>query len=227
MNEQKDTSKIQTAIAVAEEQAAERVVSGFLRSVSVYLAVITALVVLVSYGAITTYYAGYFRYFGISISDINFFPSLADFVTRGSATISAILFAVVATLLGMILVNWMIKGIASIGVASEKKKGKFTWLKSINSKPVLSRVEIKIFLILVFVVLSFKLVYFDSEEMGYSSAESKNTFSSFIGNDGSRKVLIYQNGGDAILKTYDDSGWSEGYEVQSLSGKQYEQFKSR
>lgn len=205
------------------ESNSSRLVSAFLKSMSVYIAGTTAAVILLSYGAITLFYSGYLKYFDVNIFDINFFPSVTDLVSRGAPTVSAIITIVFATLLGILLANLLIKGLGTVGKRSKQGKGWFVWLKVFDDEPVIGGAAFKIFLFVVFIVFSFKLVYIDSEMMGFEMAEQTKSFSSFIDAEGERNLLIYQNSGEGVYKTYDQkNGLSKGYKVLPLAGKDYE-----
>lgn len=211
------------SVIVDSEEKGSKFVSAILKSLSIYLAAATAAVALLSYGAITVFYSGYLKYFGVDIFDVNFFPSVADFVSRGFPTVSAFTVIVLATLLGVLLANLLIKGLGAIGRRSEQGKRWFVWLKIFEDEPVIGGAALKIFLFVVFLIFSFKLVYFDSEKMGYEAASTTSSFSSFIDDDGVSNILIYQNAGEGVFKGYDSNeGLSNSYKVLPLAGKEYE-----
>ena len=63
-----------------------------------FLSVVTIYVWLVSYGAIISYYGGYFDELNIGIGDVNFWPGLADFMTQSFRVMLMIGFAVIGML---------------------------------------------------------------------------------------------------------------------------------
>lgn len=211
------------SIVVDSEKQSGKFMSAVLKSMSVYIAAATAAVVLLSYGSITVFYAGYLRYFGVSISDVNFFPSVTDLVSRGAPTVTAVVAVVAATLVGVLLANLLIRGLGVIGKRSENKKRWFVWLKIFDDEPIMGGTALKVLLLVIFLVFSFKLVYVDSENMGVAAAEKTDSFSSFIDDEGKRNILIYQNAGEGVFKSFDsDKGFGDSYKVLPLAGKEYE-----
>lgn len=70
------------------------------------LSIGTIYIILMSYGLITAYYSGYFAYFGISMRDIDFWPSLEDFTGRSTGIILGILI-VIALIAGILTLSYL------------------------------------------------------------------------------------------------------------------------
>jgi len=190
-----------------------------LQSLVAYFAVFTAVVLIVSYGAITSYYSGYLDHFGINIRYIDFWPHLPDFMLVAVPIIMAILIiSVVSYMIMLILVPlgaWITK----------KYKNKI--LHTLGEALQLDRRAMLAVIIIAMSIGTFSIVYGSQSKDGAEFATGQTEYIR-VGADGQKiDLLIYQNSGTAFTKTYDRKSkqFENGYKTINFVDQKLEQIK--
>jgi len=179
-------------------------------------AVIATFVVAISYGTLTSYYAGYLRYFEVDIQSIGFWPQLSDFLIIASGAILGIL---IASGLGLLLL--LFANIIAKKLKNSEKKG----VREIGDSLQLSKQWIIGIVLFTLVILAFTLIYVQSEENGFKAASEKSNFTNLTTTKNSNEILIYQSNGTGIIKTYDENSkkFNDGYRTIELVNQSFDQ----
>jgi len=179
-------------------------------------AVIATFVVAISYGTLTSYYAGYLRYFEVDIQSIGFWPQLSDFLIIASGAILGIL---IATGLGLPLL--LIANIIAKKLKNSEKKG----VQEIGDSLQLSKQWIIGIVLSTLAILAFSLIYVQSEKNGFKAASEKSNFTNLTTTKNSNEILIYQSNGTGIIKTYDENSkkFNDGYRTIELVNQSFDQ----
>lgn len=187
---------------------------GFLPSTILSFASISTVVLLISYGAITHYYAGYLRRFGVDINYIAFWPSPYDFSVYGVA----ILLGIVVSLSVFLLLQWAERGIARHIL----RHGKSKFIRSYAE--VLTGRARKIITGLACCALVIFGVYLISYKVGSDMAINQKEFTVLNDYESKNKmVVIYQNGEMMIVKKFDviSKRFTDDYRVLDLAGHSF------
>lgn len=185
-----------------------------------FVGVATAYTLLVSYGYITTYYASYLAEFNVNIQDVNFWPSLYDFLTKGTTAISALVALIVFYAALSFGVNWIAKKGEGHG-----RKLKQEWLIELSLLSTMSKKYILTCTLVVFVIISIVIVFGSAHNQGVQDAKERVSFTALDAvKGGPVRVIIYQNNGLAVVKTYrnDDGSFLPNYSVIDLANASYE-----
>ena len=163
-----------------------------------FLGIATIYVWLVSYGAIISYYGGYFEQFNINMNDVNFWPSLADFMTQSFRVVLMIGFAI----LGMAILLACINGISKLAARRAGKDRKSSLLRSWGAASRMSKSYIIGALVFSLVIFTVKLGLTDAYDRGVNAAQNGDTFTVLQGESTKLPVVLYQNDNVATVKYY-------------------------
>ncbi len=188
-----------------------------LQSFVAHFAIFTAAVVIVSYGAVTSYYSGYLDHFGINIRYIDFWPHLPDFMVVAVPIIIVVLIISVISYVLMLV-------LARVGVwITEKYENKI-----MHTLGEALQLDKRVILAVILISMSFgtfNIVYGAQSKDGAEFATTQTNFIR-VGEDGQKiDLLIYQNSGTGFTKTYDKESkqFEAGYKSINFVDQNLEQ----
>ena len=190
-----------------------------------FLSVVTIYVWLVSYGAIISYYGGYFDELNIGIGDVNFWPGLTDFMTQSFRVVLVIGFAV----LGMLILLVCADGLLRLAARRAGKNKKASLLRSWQEAGTLSKLYVIGALTFALVIVTVKIGLTDAYDRGVAAARHQDTFTILQGKPTKLPVIIYQNDNVAVVKYYNKQTrtFSDNYITISLIGQDQQVEKIR
>lgn len=157
-------------------------------------------VILLAHASTASYMTGYLLYFGVEIKDIDFWPSIIDFMTAPIGFFILLLGSLGAVLAGVWIVLLLISRVDKI-LHKYFPSGPFGSFSESNS---FSKNEIWVFVLLCISVLSINLLYSTYIQHGRDAAENRKVFTQLIDQSQSEpQIVVYQNNNQAILKSYD------------------------
>lgn len=189
---------------------------GMLKQFIAVFAIFTTAVFTVSYGVVTSYYYGYLAYFGINIKYIDFWPHLPDFLLLVAPIIMALIFCGILTALIFALLNWFGKFL--------QKKSKKLFIQELGKSFVRGWGFIITVTLLTLFAAVFAIIYIDQLNLGGEKAMKQTEFVR-VGQDGSKiDLIIYENDGIAIVKSYDKQTkeFDKSYKSIYFTGQTYE-----
>lgn len=198
-------------------------------SVSAGLGIVASYILLVMRVSATSHKAGYLGYFGIDIRNVDYQPSIIDFIGEPLLVILAIPVLLAAFLLAAGIVN-LVQWLLGRFLGPPLK-----WLARIVGVNISGTSRERVFdkrmiiggLAALLVFLSFRMPLYDSYDRGIEFAKQKKDFAVLATESDRKQALVHQNQGLGLLKTYDpESGsFERGYEVIDLADKKFEHIR--
>jgi flagellar biosynthesis protein FlhB len=166
---------------------------------------------------------GYFGYFNVPLSEVNFVPQMYDYVR---IALPVIIGAVVVTVItfGLMGLSAYVSNFLARLLKPNKKAVKFAkrYKKFFESLDFVFDFLTKAVMWIGTGLVLWSMIYTFSANFGKTSAESMTKLSSISGaNDNLQKVIIYKGVNELIVKNYDTSKnkFQDGYDV--LYGSSY------
>lgn len=183
----------------------------------VVISISTVLGFLLAHGAVASYKSGYLLYFGVNINDIQFWPTIFDFMV---APIIFFAFWIVVTLIApvwMIVINLLMRVLHKLA----KKLNLKIIQRATSEKPFPKSIIIGT-LAITSIIFAASLIYGQLTTSGHGVAEKQRDFTQLLGSE-KPQFVIYQHDGQAVVKTYDPKTkkFTEPYEVVNIEGKSF------
>lgn len=131
--------------------------------------------------------------------------------------------SLIALIILFVAMSLGVNGIAACGRWLGKKTNQ-KWLMELSELSVMSKRYILLCTSIVLVVTSVALVFGSAHNQGAQEAMKKKSFTVIHGTDNDvDKVIIYQNGGSAVVKAYDKNNqeFLPSYSVIDLTNETY------